>query len=234
MKCKKHEEKIILYLYGELGESERAELEEHIKECPVCSRDLAYTKKVLKLLDEVKEEIPEANWQKCWKEIDSGIGEKFSKKKTLFALPQWAYAAAALVIIFAAGIIIGRFWFFSGQKPATQTAASQSAIEIQLKEYIQDLKPILVEYANYTPVERGEGTVTMDREIARRLLVQNILLRKIVTETNPSLLQFLEDVDVVLKEIANLKKDDKQTPPLIKELIDQKEILFKMEILQKI
>lgn len=74
----------------------------------------------------------------------------------------------------------------------------------------------------------------MDKEVARNLIIQNILLRRIVAEKNPTALQFLEDVDIVLKEIANLKSGDQQTPSLIKELIEQRGILFKMEIFKKI
>ena len=69
MKCKKYEEKIILHLYGELDEREREELENHINECRECSLDFDYTKKIFKALDENKEDIPEANWEKSWKEI---------------------------------------------------------------------------------------------------------------------------------------------------------------------
>ena len=91
---------------------------------------------------------------------------------------------------------------------------------------------MLVEYANYTSSEKGEETILMDKEMARNLLIQNILLKSIVAKTDPTLVQLLDDVDIVLKEISNLKKEDRQTPSLIKELIQEREILFKMEVLQ--
>ncbi len=72
----------------------------------------------------------------------------------------------------------------------------------------------------------------MDKKVARSLLIQNLLLRNIVAKTDPSLLPFLDDVDIVLKEISNLETDDKQTPALIKDLIHDREILFKMEIIK--
>ncbi len=93
---------------------------------------------------------------------------------------------------------------------------------------------MLVEYANYTSSEKGEEAILVDKEIARNLLIQNILLKSIVAKTDPTLVQLLDDVDIVLKEISNLKKEDRQTPSLIKELIQEREILFKMEILQEI
>lgn len=234
MKCKKYKEKIVLLLYGELSEKEKAEVESHIKGCPECSRDLAYTRNVFKVLDDAKEKIPEADWEKCWGRIDSGVTEKPSRQKKYFFLPQWAFAAATVILIFVAGIIVGRFWFFPGEKPTSQQTASLESLDPLLKEYFDTLKPVLVEYANYTPSEKGEDTIAMDKEIARSLIIENLLLRRMVTKLNPSLGQFLEDVGFVLKEIAHLKKEDRRTPSLIKELIHQREIIFRMEILEKI
>lgn len=234
MKCKKSKEKIVLYLYGELNKKEKAEVENHIKECPECSRDLAYTKKIFKVLDEAKEEIPDADWEKCWEEIGNGTEEKPARQKRFFFLPQWAFAAAAVMIIFIAGIFAGKYWFFPSQKSPLQQTVSSESLKPLLKEYFDSLKPVLVEYANYTPSEKGEETITMDKEVARGLLLENLLLRRIVTKFDPSLGQFLEDVDIVLMEIANLKKEDRRTPSLIRELIHQREILFRMEMLEKI
>ena len=234
MKCKEYEEKIILHLYGELDEKERAELENHINECPECFRDFAYTREVFKALDKSKEKIPEANWEKCWREIDAGAHKKPALQKSSFLFPRWAYAAAALLLVFVLGAIIGRFLFFPGQQAQDEQGLSPGSIQFTLQEYFEELKPVLVEYANYTSSEKGEETILMDREIARNLLIQNILLKSIVAKTDPTLVQLFDDVDLVLKEISNLKKEDKQTPSFIKELIHEREILFKMEILQKI
>jgi len=234
MKCKKYEEKIILHLYGELDEKERAELKDHINECPECSRDFGYTKKVFKALDENKGDIPEANWEKSWREIDAGAHKKPTLKKSVFLFPRWAYAAAALLLVFVLGALIGRFLFFPGQQAADEQALSPSSIQLTLQEYFEELKPVLMEYANFTSSERGEETILMDKAMARNLLIQNILLKSIVSKTDPTLVQLLDDVDIVLKEISNLKKEDRQTPSLIKELIQEREILFKMEVLQKI
>jgi hypothetical protein len=237
MRCKKYKEKIILYLYGELDEKTKAEVESHIRQCEDCAQDFAYTKRVFKALDEAQEGMPEASWEKCWKEIDAGIAEKTGKKKNFFALPSWAYATAAVLAIFVAGMLIGRFWLGLSARPPLQPAAlsplSAASYQPVLQNFIEDLKPVLVEYANYSAKKEKE-TIVMDKEVARNLIIQNILLRRIVAEKNLNTLQFLEDVDIVLKEIANLKSSDQQTPSLIKELIEQKGILFKMEIFKKI
>lgn len=232
MKCKKYEEKIILYLYGELDESDKAEVENHLKECPACLEDLEYTKKVFKLVDENKEEIPEANWEKCWREIGTGTQVEPRRQKSFLLVPHWVYAAAVLLVVFVLGALIGRHWLFSPQESPLESGISQGSMNLALNEYINELKPILIEYANYTSPEKGEETILIDEKILRSLLIQNLLLKDLVAKSDPSLAPFLEDLDIILKELSNMQKGDELTPSMIKELIHEREILFKMEIIQ--
>jgi hypothetical protein len=232
MKCKKYEEKIILYLYGELDESDKAEVENHVKECPACLEDLEYTKKVFKLVDENKEEIPEANWEKCWREIGTGTQVEPRRQKSFLLVPRWVYAAAALLVVFVLGALIGRHWLFSPQGSPLESGIPQGSMNLALNEYINELKPILIDYANYTSPEKGGETILIDEKIVRSLLIQNLLLKDLVAKSDPSLAPFLEDLDIILKELSNMQKGDELTPSMIKELIHEREILFKMEIIQ--
>jgi hypothetical protein len=236
MKCKKSKEKIILYLYGELSETEKAELDDHLKECSECSHDLEYTKKVFKLVDSSKEEaLPEANWERSWEAISSGVEPKPERRKRLFLFPAWAYASAALVLVFALGIIIGGLWIPSLQKAPLSAEGSPVSMDQPLKEHFEALKPVLTEYANYSPLEQNGPTVTIDKEILENLLLQNYLLRRAIAKSNnPSLEQFLEDIDLILREVTNLRNGDQPTLSLIKDTILQREILFKMEVFQNI
>lgn len=235
MRCKKFKEKIILYLYGELDEKEKADLESHIKECPECKQDFEYTREVFKVLDDTRPEpTPEANWEKCWNGIGAGIHKKPRKEKSFFMFPRWVYAFGAVFIIFVMGIFLGRFAFHPGQSPVLQAGITKDYLDFTLKEHIENLKPVLIEYANYSSSDQEEGTITIDKEVVRSLLIQNILLKRIIAKKSPPAEELLEDVDIVLREISNHKKEDIRTPSLIKDLIYQRDIFFKMETLQKI
>ncbi len=232
MKCKKYEEKIILYLYGELSDKQKADLQSHIQECSACAQDLEYTKKVFKALDDSKEEAPQADWEKSWREISSTTQVQPREKKSFLLTQKWVYAGAALLVVFILGALIGRFWFFPVKESPFRAGAAPTAMNPALIEYMDDLKPILIEYANYTSSEGTEEAMLIDKDTLRSLLVQNLLLKDIIAKSNPSLLPLLDDLDLVLKELSNMKRGDKQTPSLIKELIQEREILFKMEIFQ--
>lgn len=232
MKCKKYKEKIVLHLYGELNESDTADLVSHVKECPVCLEELEYTKKVFKLVNDNKEVVPEANWEKCWREIGAGTQVEPQKQKRFFLAPRWVYAAAALLVVFLLGALIGKYWFFSPQEFPLEPEVSQSSMNLALIEYIDEVKPILIEYANYTASQKGEETLLIDEKVVHSLLIQNLLLKELITKSDPSLIPFLEDLDIILKELSNMRKGDELTPSMIKELIHEREILFKMEIIQ--
>ncbi len=245
MKCKKCKEDSVLLLYGELADKDKSEVMKHINECPECAAEWERTRDVFTLLDETKEErTPDANWEKCWNVIqtdivESGRGEKRIKtesKKRLFMLPGWTYAAASVFVIFVLGVLIGRFWLTSHTQIATapgmQAAGPSEYIRQSLNEHLETLKPLLVSYANYSAEENDRETMTLDKEIVRNLLIQNYLLKKLVIESDPSTGELLEDLDLVLREIKNMPSEDKWAPSQVKELIREREILFKIDILK--
>ncbi len=230
MACKKFKEKIILHLYGELNEEDTKKLMEHVKECVECAQDLAYTEKVFHLLDETKTtEIPEAQWEKCWNTIDAEIIKKQRKQKRLLPFPRWAYATAAMIFVFLVGLYIGRIAFLPNQSKGAPLEGTQSALNPTLQEHLESLKPVLVEYANYTGSEE-KGTIVIDKELVRSLIIQNVLLKRMIAEKNPSVKQLLEDVDLVLREIANQEEDDTETLAMIKEIIQERGILYEIEV----
>jgi len=247
MKCKTHREQIVLYLYGDLTDREKSELENHIKDCTECAADLAYTREVFQILDDTKvKSVPEADWDRCWSAINTDITDKAKKRerKKLFPFPGWVYAGASLILIFVLGITIGRFWLPSRSQTTIADAAGATTdqqmgvtpeyVQQSLNDHFENLTPLLVEYANYTNEGNGKETVTLDKETLKNLLIQNYLLKKIVAESDPSAQEILEDLDLVLREIKNQKRDDKSASSLIKDLIQERDILFKMDVLKTI
>jgi hypothetical protein len=230
MACKKYKENIILHLYGELNKEDSKELLKHIKECTDCAEDFEYTKKVFLMLDKTKiENVPEANWGKCWGVIEPGIQQKKRQTWGLPLFPRWAYATATLVLVFAVGLFIGRMAFLPGTSRSKVPEGPQSAMYPSIQEHLENLTPLLVEYANYSP-SPDDGNITIDRKLVRSLIIQNILLKRMIAEKNPNLAQLLEDVDLVLREIANRDEEDSETLSMIKELIQQRGILYELEV----
>jgi len=235
MKCKKHRENIILYLYDELDTSERADLEAHIEQCDACRQDLAYSKQVFSILDETKSDIiPEGSWEAERRRFRQAVDTKPDRKQGVWGIPRWTYAAASLVLVFALGIMAGRFWILPDKWDRAQQAEIISPIDHTLNRHFTDVQPILLDYANYSGEANGGQFVTLEKEAVQNLIIQNILLKRALSEKNPAAVQLLEDIDLVLRELANRDDNAAQDPALIKNLIEERDILFKMQVLDKI
>ena len=231
MRCEKFRRNSILYLYGELDKKSAEELKDHIKKCPHCARELEYTKKVFDLVEETKEEnIPDADWEKCWSLIDEKVAVADKQRKTYINFfPKWAAAAAALVCVLILGFIIGRITFAPGGDKMTVAGESEDASKISLQEHIDSLKPLLMEYAH---LREGNGSdkVTLDKKYVEELLIQNILLKRLAAEKNPNDRQLLEDIELILREITNMDKNGTSDPLMIKEYINNQGILNAVEV----
>lgn len=234
MKCNKFRENIVLDLYCELDKKEKVELEQHISACAECAKDYLYSKSVFQALENLEnEDIPEPAWDSNWGNIHLAIRNK-SKPRPLFGIsPKWVYAAAGVTLVFTLGIFTGRFWLPQKQEGPLSAELSQDYIQRTLALHFENIRPVLVEMANYTAQGNGNGTVMVDKRAIENLIIQNILLKSLISGKNPTAVQILEDVDLVLRELANIDEGDSGTKSMIKELIDDREILVNMNILQQ-
>ncbi len=229
MKCEKFRRNMILYLYGELDKRSAEELKDHIEKCSSCAREMKYTKKVFDLVEETKtEDIPEADWRKCWSRIDEKVSVPDRKREKHFDfIPKWAAAAAALVCVLIVGFVIGRTTLISGGDKIA--VAGQDAFQISLQEHFDSLKPLLIEYAHYSE-DKDSGKIILDKKYVEELLIQNILLKRLAAEKNPDTRQLLEDIELILREITNMDKNGTSDPLMIKEYINNQGILNAVEV----
>lgn len=230
MKCKRFRQNTVLHLYDELTEKERTELESHVQACAACAREFADSQKVFHLLSEPDAgPLPHPDWEKTWAEIQESLRTQPSKSRSWTQIPKWAYAASALVVVFTLGVFLGRNWLSAPHQPLTPDIFTRESLRFTLSQHFEDIQPILVDYANLPAQEQARQTITVEREIVRQLLIQNILLKRMLALKDPEAGQLLEDTEVVLREIANAEHKDPRTQSLIKELIDERDILFKIK-----
>lgn len=234
MKCKKARQNIILYLYDELTDKEKNQLKAHLAECPECAKELEETRRALNLVNEAEpDELPEGSWDQCWEEIRSGISPKSKKSFLSLPIPRWAAAAASVLFVFALGVFLGRMWF---QTPSAieETVSSAPLYTAQLQEYIGSVEPVLLDYTNQSGTPGEKETIAVDAALLKNLLLQNYVLKQMVAEEDPQAAQMLEDLELVLREIINRSEDDPAAPGMIRDLINQRDILFKMDVLREI
>jgi len=233
MKCSKYRQNMVLYFYDELSPEDRSALEVHLQACQACAQEFHDGRKTFDLLEKIQtESVPEAEWVKSWNRISQSIRTE-RRPKPIWRVPTWPYAAAAVVVVFALGILIGRRWPLLTETRASNASMASESIRLTLSRHFEDIKPVLIDFANSTPEEANE-VVTVDKEFIRQLLIQNILLKRLLAEQDPSSVPLLEDTEIVLREIANLNREDTHAPSSIKEMIEQRDILYKIQIFKTI
>ncbi|MHB8056142.1 MAG: anti-sigma factor family protein [Candidatus Aminicenantales bacterium] len=242
MKCKHARQALVLDYYGELSPAEKTELESHLRSCGACMAEREDILRVFALLEaNPPAPVPDPDTERVWSGVESQLAPAKSpaRRRHAWAAPQWSLAGAALVLVLVAGIFIGRS-VFAPQVPVDLTAAASktpnpaAALKPALAGHLEDLKPLLLEYANYSPETASGHTVAIDENLLQALMLQNILLRKALAKSDPAAADLLDDCDLILKEIINRNRPTAASPDAIRGLIRDRDVLFKLEIMKKI
>jgi hypothetical protein len=220
-------------------------LEDHIRTCPDCTADREETRRVLALVTVRRAEpVPDFDPESSWRKIRAGIqSPRRTRYSFLASIPTWGWAGAGLSLVLVAGILIGRFGFKSAPEPpaarggetisvAALAASPELSIRPALASHLDDLRPVLLDFANSVRTKTPGPEITIDQRLLRGLLLQNILLRRALNGNDPAAAELLDDLDLVLKEILNGKGPGGASPAQVRNLILDRSILFRMQILK--
>ncbi len=236
MKCSEARKKMVLALYGDLQAEERTLFEEHLRGCRACDREMEESRRVFQLMKAATPEpLPRVSWEENWARIDARLPRNPRRPSGFFPSRGWAIAAASLLFVLGIGIGVGRLIFSpSGREVLSQSDAAPGSLGPALIEHLEALKPVVVEYSNYSVDRNGGDRFEIDRTLLQALIIQNQLLKQIIAEHDPTAVPLLEDLDLVLKEIAIQDSRGRRDPAMVKEIIDEREIVLKMELFKKI
>ena len=231
---------VVLDYYGELSPAEKTELASHLRVCLDCAAERDEILRMFALLDaDPPDPAPAPNSEGAWNRIESRLAPaKRPARRRVWAAPQWSLAGAALALVLAAGVFIGRN-VFAPRPPAERTATAArtlrpaQALKPALAGHLEDLKPLLLEYAHYSPETASGRPVAVDENLLQALILQNVLLRQALAETDPKTAELLDDCDLILKEILNRNRPTAASPENIRDLIRSRDVLFKLEIIKK-
>jgi len=236
MKCSKARKMMVLALYDDLQEAEWRAFEEHVRDCRACDREWEESRRVFALMKRAAgESLPQISWEKNWVKINDRLLGKGRRSFGLFPSRGWAITAASMLFVLGMGIWIGRLLFFpSGREVSSQAEASPGSLQPALRDHLEALKPVVVEYSNYSVDRNGGDRFEIDRALLQALITQNQLLKQIIAEHDPTAVPLLEDLDLVLKEIAIQDSRGRRDPATVKEIIDGRDIVLKMELFKRI
>jgi hypothetical protein len=113
MNCEESKNLMTVSVYGKLTLSEKAELEEHLRECQKCARIYERSAQFSPQFDK-KKDIPLPDKEKSWQIISTKAFQRKRGWKVFFPYKKLALAASALVVVFILGFIVGKQFFFPG------------------------------------------------------------------------------------------------------------------------
>lgn len=232
MKCKDIEEKIILDIYGELEESEKVKLYDHLDSCQVCQ---AGFKEIMSLFNTLESEVEndiQPRWGYYWGNILNRIRPEKTRKKFARISPRWGVTFAGFVLCLILGFFIGKIFLQPPQqKKSTGVFKGRMNYQMVLGDYFEDMKPIMVDLANSDFSEKPAKEGPVDKEIIASMLMQTRLLRRRLSDQDdPYLKGLLSDMELILMEIDNINPGDKSAIQLVQDEIKKKGIPIKIEL----
>ncbi len=220
MNCKKCQNLIAFYIQDDLNPEEKIFLEDHLRDCSECSQVLKRERIVVESIDRDSLSLPEPDWEASWRVISA------PQQKDVKGWKRLAIQTAGVLVIFIAGALIGRFVLF----PTGKTEAIP--VVSPLHRYFSQVGPALTVFMNTSMDRSSEYEAEMEKKIIQEMLAETRLLKQgMYEQDSPYLHRLFDELEIILIEISNLKYGDERTKKMIMEMIQAKEISFKLKAL---
>jgi hypothetical protein len=113
------------YVDGELPENKIEKMNEHLKECDSCSKELELLKAIVSICEDLTEDLPESFEASLHKRLVAAKESVRTKKKNGLDLRLITQVAAGFILIISVGIVL-RFGPPGGMKIMSDNAAPES------------------------------------------------------------------------------------------------------------
>jgi hypothetical protein len=231
-----NEEQLILFYYGEEGDTLTAE--QHLEECGECRALFGSLQRVLNVVDSLP--LPERGaeygqqvWRRIERRLPAGGG---SRIKTWLRPGPWRWAAASLACaaLMMAAFLAGRF-LPQPPKPAQMAAVDSQAGErilmVAVGDYLERSQMVLIELANANP--KAALDISAEQERAGDLVSETRLYRQTAAHTGDTAVSsVLEELERVLLDITHAPSQiSPQELEKMRRRLEAEGILFKIRVL---
>ena len=231
MNCEECKNLITINVFGKLTPSEKTRLEEHLRECPDCSRIHAKSAQLSSFFED-KEDISLPNKEKSWQVIRSKALSRNRRWKGFIPYKKWALVSTAISVVFVLGFLAGKLFFFQPSAPSQPGSLASQSYGMPVEQYAENLELILVSFMNRTDARKQDQISDLEKKVIEDMLLQTRLLKYLVAERGDSHLQrFLEDLELILVGISNLRPQDQDSAAQLSRLIRENELKFKVKTL---
>ncbi|MBN2411797.1 zf-HC2 domain-containing protein [candidate division KSB1 bacterium] len=235
MKKCKYQNILVEYLDGS-SDPGKEEIEKHLRECPVCSAQIAGLRKTQQLLQNRRR--PDPSLELLY-QYQTNLEKLFPVKTRFTLFREWmvqswqnirdlnpaALRMATAAVLILIGVFIGRLIFYH---PATDVLNYRGADLVVIKLQPEDLKlvndyfvqsEILLLAVKNTSDQGGAlpSELILDKKLAQDLLNKTLLIQEKTARLNDeSLSVFLNQIEFLLLEISNT--DDREIIDVFKQI----------------
>ncbi len=233
MICSEYKDLMVVALVGKLTSSQRQTLEKHLLECPECLRQ--YEKmKTYEGHRAKKKEFHLPDWNNSWRTIKKGL--KVQRTRSFFLRPslRLSYSLAAIFVIFIIGFFIGKQFFPQESREFVYAPPEDQITALPITAYAERVDSLLLHWINRNEEQMTESMRKQEQEAIEDILVQTRILKHMYTQMDKAyLLRLIEDMELILVSISNLRPDDEEYSQQLALLIQEKALLFRLQQLVK-
>jgi len=257
--CKERKE-LAAFLYGELKDDERKRLESHLEVCPQCRKEIEELKQIVSESDSLKSDIKKALASVDWEMLPSKISENVFKKEIplsrgsrtgkfwgLLFQPRFRPVYTALFL----GILLGSLATFvvfrnSGFNGTTEGRFFVSGdflerLELEMArretlDYLEKSQYLLLDFVQFSPEKSAELWQSNFASIRAR----DLLAKKRYIDLQLDRFQMAkakkicDQIELLFFELAQITKEfPVEEVKKIQNLIEEKQILFKINLVKK-
>lgn len=246
--CKFYRALLVDSLFGDISEEQQDQLQKHLHRCRRCSDELAGLQHTLELM--YRKERPQQTkefWDGYWERLRARMVREGEETQRATVPPgavrtkrpgwRFAYTLAGISAVLLLGIALGKYVFLSHPSDSFDLRSPDievRQIDSRTAHYFETSKILLLGLLNSeTPgSSQGELNYAVHKKASENLLQEAAFLKdNLITGEQRRLKQLIEELEVILLEIANLEEEeDLPGIEMLKSTIDRKGVLMKINI----
>ncbi|HZX10468.1 MAG TPA: zf-HC2 domain-containing protein [Acidobacteriota bacterium] len=261
--CKNIKKDLVAYIYNEIDEQKKSQIQEHLNSCPECQKEVEELKEVLLCADTYKKEINEAVESVDWEALPSQIADqvipknqtqkqstenKFKKLLNSIFTARLAPVYAALL----AGIIMGGVLTFMILRPGrapegtapTQFMVSRDFIETmdvemarrETLDYLEQSKYLLLDFVQTSPEKADQYWKSdfVEAKTSELLSKKRYMNQQLDKHHMAKAKAICDQIEILLMELAGMRGElSAAESRRIRDLIEQRQILLKINLVKK-
>jgi hypothetical protein len=252
--CKKYESLLAAKVFGDLNTADEQKLQSHLATCEPCRHFLVETENVLgNLGTPSRPEMPEHFWEGYWYRLAQRLernehaapaGESILVRVGDWLREQWVARpllipltrTAAILTLLVFGVVIGHYWWPQPENvPSPLTRSMRLATPVaqtQAEQWLERSKILLIGVVNEDFSAEAKPDFSHQRRVSRALLTEaRALNRELDPAANRQLLQLMNQLELILLQIANLEAEHELSAvELVRDGIAREGLLLKINI----